>query len=74
MSDDRRAVPSGEVAAPGSAPARAIARVEAHEHRPLPDEAEERIGELLDLAGARDNRTCRTRWLPSVSRARPEEG
>ncbi|HLI44034.1 MAG TPA: TIGR00730 family Rossman fold protein [Acidimicrobiales bacterium] len=56
MSDDRRAVPSGEVAAPGSAPARAIARAEAHEHRPLPDEAEERIGELLDLAGARDNR------------------
>lgn len=56
MSDSTRAVPEEEIAEPGSAPARAIARAERAAERPLPEEAHHLITEMLDLVGARENR------------------
>ncbi len=56
MSEETRAVPEAELAAERSGPARAIAEAEKAARRPIPEEAEGLISELLDLAGARENR------------------
>ncbi|MHB8458222.1 MAG: hypothetical protein ACYDBS_11135, partial [Acidimicrobiales bacterium] len=56
MSDDARANPEVELATRGSETAKAIARAEAAVQRPLPEEANRLIGELLDHVGARENR------------------
>ncbi|MGH9296829.1 MAG: TIGR00730 family Rossman fold protein [Acidimicrobiales bacterium] len=47
---------TSDVAATGSEPARAIARAEEAAHRPIPEEAAGLVNELLDLAGAKENR------------------
>ncbi len=49
-------MPEGEVAEPGSVPARAIAQAEERAGRPLPPDAQRMITELLDLVGAHENR------------------